>query len=74
MPDRTTSDLVCPDCGAGFPNEDLLRDHTNMHANRCPTCGSEFTTEALLAAHQRLHGADPAVQAEVLEQQGERKP
>jgi hypothetical protein len=66
--------VLCEVCGAEFPDENLLRDHRDMHANRCPTCGSEFTTEALLADHQRMHEAGSAEDERLLEQQGERKP
>jgi hypothetical protein len=70
-----SGNAVCSVCGAAFANEDLLRDHSDMHGNRCPTCGSEFTTEALLSDHQRMHGATTAAEdANLLEQQGERKP
>lgn len=70
-----TEGVVCTICGAAFANEDLLRHHSHMHANRCPICGSEFTTEALLSDHERMHGDTSAAEdASVLEQQGERKP
>lgn len=72
---QQSSSVSCDVCGAEFPNEDLLNDHSDMHAIRCPTCGSEFTTEALLSDHQRLHTSTSAAQDEsLLEQQGERKP
>ncbi len=67
--------VVCTICGAAFADEDLLRDHRDMHANRCPICGSEFTTEALLSDHQRMHGDTSAAEdATLLGRQGERKP
>lgn len=74
MPEPSAASVVCQVCGAEFPNEDMLREHSDMHQNRCPQCGSEFTTEALLADHKRTHGASPAEDAAILEKQGERKP
>jgi NAD-dependent SIR2 family protein deacetylase len=65
---------LCPDCGAEFPNEDMLREHMDMHRNSCPACGAEFSTEALLADHRLTHGASSAEHAAILERQGERKP
>jgi len=67
-------EATCSACGAQFPDEGQLREHSEMHGNRCPICGSEFTTEALLTDHQRTHVAAPVQEGEIMKQQGERKP
>ncbi len=55
----------CPACGASFPNEAELKEHTKTHMAgekpqapsqyRCNVCGASFSSEQDLQEHQKTH-------------------
>jgi hypothetical protein len=66
-PEHSNAKFSCPksNCKAAFDDEELYRDHLNVHEgltpHKCSQCDKAFPTRSLLKLHENKHNGDNVI-------------